>query len=359
MMLTDDEEYPAEERERLFDAAHDWKIGFAENPGLLGSYRAAWGKCCWLSKDYLGAAAQFDQLLPRGIGLPHEIEVSIRPRVYLNAAESYRKGGSTEVAIRRLEECAEEFPQTGGLWLKLAKLYLSSPLHPDYIQKVEECLRKEEEIDPAFGEDPRTSIALTLGELVGTSLPAALRKVAESNPRDLQFMTSVVSRHWPAFLSLDEEGRKERVGAAIELWGPSPVHFARRKVAGTFADIAEGRLGQLFGRYRQERGQVVLQGISPASKKDKFLGYLEGRHLGLGEMISEIEATKRRPEPLYPDLKSWLRRHAPNLQNWDPSQAWRLNELRRASSHPGEISEQETLELYDLSVWLVSQLATN
>jgi hypothetical protein len=87
--------------------------------------------------------------------------------------------------------------------------------------------------------------------------------------------------------------------------------------------------------------------------------YLEGSHLGLGEMISEIEATKRRPEPLYPDLKSWLRRHAPNLQNWDPSQAWRLNELRRASSHPGEISEQEALELYDLSVWLVSRLASN
>jgi hypothetical protein len=88
--------------------------------------------------------------------------------------------------------------------------------------------------------------------------------------------------------------------------------------------------------------------------------YLEGSHLGLGEMISEIEATKRRPEPLYPDLKSWLRRHAPNLHNWNVSWAWRLNELRRSSSHPGgEISEQEALELYDLSAWLVTQLAAN
>jgi hypothetical protein len=77
-------------------------------------------------------------------------------------------------------------------------------------------------------------------------------------------------------------------------------------------------------------------------------------------MIAEIEATKRLPEPLYPDLKSWMRRQAPRLQNWDVRRAWRLNELRNKSSHPGgEISEQEALEIYDLSVWLISQLAAN
>jgi tetratricopeptide (TPR) repeat protein len=362
MTLADDTEYSAGEYERLSDAAHEWEICFEKTSDLLGSYRAAWGKCHFLRKDYLSAAKQFDWLLACGCGLPHEMEVLVRAKLYLNAAECYSKGGDTEAAIRRLEECAQEFPRTRGLWLKLAGLYLSSPLDLD-LQKVQECLRKEEEIDPAFGEDPLASIALALGELAGTGLRAALRKVAESNPGDLHFMSSVVSRHWPAFQSLDEQSRKEWVGAALFLWGPSPLRSVlRRKVAGAFADIAEGQLRRLFDRFRQERGPAVLQAMSPALRKDKFLKYLEKRsHLGLGDMIFEIEATRRLPEPVYPDLKSWLQRHARRLaQNWDPSRARRLNELRRSSSHPGgEISEQEALELYDLSAWLVSQLAAN
>jgi hypothetical protein len=117
--LTDDERYSPEERERLSDAAQDWEIGFAGNTDLLGSYRAAWGKCYWLKKEYLRAATHFDQLLARGSGLPPELETFIRPRpqFYMNASECYQKAGDTEAAIRRLEECAKEFPQTGGIWL--------------------------------------------------------------------------------------------------------------------------------------------------------------------------------------------------------------------------------------------------
>jgi hypothetical protein len=104
-----------------------------------------------------------------------------------------------------------------------------------------------------------------------------------------------------------------------------------------------------------------LQGISSRSEKDKFVKFREkGSHLGLGEMIFEIEATRRLPEPVCPDLKSWLQRQERRLtQNWNPSKARRLNDLRRRSSHGGEISEQEAFELYDLSVWLVTQLTSN
>ena len=45
------------------------------------------------------------------------------------------------------------------------------------------------------------------------------------------------------------------------------------------------------------------------------------------------------------------------MQNWDSRQARRLNGLRRNATHGGEMSEQEIIELYDLSVWLISQLA--
>ena len=115
----------------------------------------------------------------------------------------------------------------------------------------------------------------------------------------------------------------------------------------------------IFDRFRQDKGLTVLQGISSASEKDKLVKFLKGSPLTLGEMIFEIEATRRLPEPVHPDLKSWLQRHARRVtQSWDSSRAWRLNDLR-CRCHGGEISEQEALELYDLSVWLVGELAAN
>jgi hypothetical protein len=133
----------------------------------------------------------------------------------------------------------------------------------------------------------------------------------------------------------------------------------RREVAGAITRFVEDHLRRLFDRFRQENGDVVLQKIPPRSKKDKdkFQRYLEGAYLSLGEMISEIDATRRLPEPQYPDLKAWLQRNAPRLSNWDSKPAWRLNDLRRLASHGGfDLSEQDAIEVYDLSVWFVSQL---
>jgi hypothetical protein len=359
--LADRAEYSAEEGVRLSDAAHEWEISFQKDSDLLGSYRAAWGKAYFLTKDYMKAAGQFEHLLAGGCGLPKEMEGLIRSKLYQNAAECYGKAGTVEAAVRLLERCAQEFPQTQGLWLKLAGLYLSSPLDVD-LEKVRDCLRKEEEIDSSFGKDPRTSIALVLGELAADSRHATLRRVAESSPADLQFMTWVASRHWPSFQFLDEESRKRWVAAGRWLWGASTPSWERaalgRKVACTFGDIVEGQLGRLFDRFRQEKGSIVLQKVSPGSRKEKFPKYLEGSHLGLGDMIAEIDGTRRLPEPRYPELKVWLQRNARLLsQNWDPKRAWRLNDLRRSSSHPGaDISEQDAVELYGLSVWFVNQL---
>jgi tetratricopeptide (TPR) repeat protein len=359
--LGDRTPYSAEECVRLSDAVHDWEISFRKNPDPLGSYRAAWGKAYFLLRDYSQAAKQFEDLLACDLGLPSEIEASIRPRLYQNAAECYAKGSGVEAAIRLLERCAQELPRTQGLWLKLAGLYLSSPLNVD-LEKVRDCLRKEEEIDESFGNDPRTSIALMLGDLAADRSSATLRKVTEPNPTDLQFMTAVFSRHWPSFQFLDDESRRKWVGAARWLWGagaPSWERAALRpRVVGIFADVVERQLGRLFDRFRQERGDIVLQKAVPDSKKEKFLKYLEGSYLTLGEMIAEIEGIHRLPDPRYPDLKAWLQRNARRLyQNWDAKPAWRLNELRRQSSHGGaDISEQAAVELYDLSVWFINRI---
>jgi len=265
MALTDGPEYSAEEHARLSDAAHDWEIAFREGSDLLSSYRAAWGKCYFVSGNYAKAAEQFEHILALGFGLPglpNEAGALMRSQMYRNAAECHEKGGELAAAIRLLERCVQELPGTRGLWLKLAQMYLSSPLDVD-TGEVLDCLRKEEEIDPSFGEDPRASIALVLGELAATDVRATLRKAAESNPSDLQFMTAVVSRHWTPFRSLDERSRKEWVGAIRSLWVDPFGALVRRRVAGTFADIVEDQLRQLFDRFRLEKGNVVLAKFLP------------------------------------------------------------------------------------------------
>jgi tetratricopeptide (TPR) repeat protein len=362
MNLADRVEYSAEEHARLSHAAHEWGMAFQKDSDLLGSYRAAWGKCYFISGDHVKAAEQFEHLLALGLGLPNEAERGTRSQLYQNAAECYEKGGDVEKAVSLLERCAKEFPKTRGLWLKLAGLYISNPLNVD-LEKARDCLRKETEVDPSFGEDPRVSIALMFGEIAATDLRATLRKMAESSPGDLQFMTSVVLRHWPSFQLLDDKSRKEWVGAALLLWGSSTPSWnralLRRKVAGAIADIVEDHLRRLFERFRQEEGNVVLQKMPPRSEKDKdkFQKYLEGKCLSLGDMISEIDATRRLPEPQYPELKAWLQRNARRLSNWDSKPAWRLNELRRLASHGGsDLSEQDAIKVYDLSVWFVNQL---
>ena len=362
MDLADQTEYSAEECARLSDAAHEWEISFQKVPDLLGSYLAAWGKAYYLTKNYPKAAGQFEHLLAYAWGMPKDMEDVIRSRVYQDAAECYEKAGNVEAAVRLLERCAHEFPRTKGLWLKLAGLYLSSPLDLD-LEKVRDCISKEKDLDPSFGKDPRTSFALTLGELAPEVHRATLRKATEPSPADLQFMIAVVSRHWPAFQFLDKDSQKRWVGAARWLWGASTPPEDRslfgRNVARNFAEIVEGELQRLFDRFRQEKGSIVLQNLQPNSRKEKFPKYLEGYPLTLGEMIAEIDGTRRLPEPRYPDLKAWLQRNARPLvsQSWDSRRARRLNELRCAFTHPGaEFSEQDAVELYGLSVWFVNQL---
>jgi len=108
------------------------------------------------------------------------------------------------------------------------------------------------------------------------------------------------------------------------LWGsttPSPlVAPLRRRTAGFFADVAEGQLRLLFERFRQDKGPAALQKAAVSKReKDKFVKFLEGSHLGLGEMIFEIQAPRQ-------ELRLWLQRNTPRLlPNWDKSKAGRLN----------------------------------
>jgi hypothetical protein len=361
MGLADRPNYSPEERVRLSDAAHDWEIFSQNNTDVLSSYRVALGKAYLLAEEYIKAARQFEHLLNGVSGVPKELETPMRSGLYQNAAQCYELARAVDSAVHLLERCAGEFPQTKGLWLKLAGLYLSNPLNVD-LERVRNCLRKEEEIDVSFGKDPRASFAMILAELAADSQHATLQRIAEPSPADLQLMTSVISLHWPSFQHLDEESQKKWVGAAHWLWGVSPPSWdraaLRQRVAGTFAEIVEAHLARLFDRFRREKGRLVLQKVSPDSRKERLPKYLQGAYLTLGEMVAEIDGACRQAEPRYPELKAWLQRNARRLLlNWDSKRAWRLNDFRRFASHPGSgLSEQDVFELYQLSAWFVDQL---
>jgi len=348
-------EYSEPELVTFSDVANEWEAAFPAGADLLGSYRAAWGKCYFLRGDYLKAEKQFHFLLDHGCGLKvEELEEAFRFASFENSAECYRQVGNSENAALLLERCIGEFPRAKGVWRKLADLYAIQTS----FEKAHDCLRKELENDPSFGEDPLASIALALGE---PDFKPALQRAAELHPDHLRFMESVIALHWPAFKLLDQESQKEWVGGAYYLWGENanmPFRAVlRRKIPGLFADVAEGQIKSLFARFKRDLDPGMLGERNPRSDNiPKFVRYLRGGHLSLGEMIHEIEEAQRSSEPLYRELKSSLTRWAPHLmQKWSRLQPTRLNELRiRASHHGGSISEEEAREMYLLSVGIIS-----
>lgn len=364
MTLADEAEYSEWERQRLSDAAHDWEIGFQKDSEPLGWYRAAWGKCYFLLEDYRNAARQFECLLP-----PNEIEDGPWPKLYLNTVECYQMAGDSARATELLNQCVAAFPKEKGLWLKLAELYA---VRADF-EKVNQCLGQGLKNDPSFGDDPGVLVALALGEVNQGGINTALRRVAEAHPDHFQFMETIVAMHWPAFKSLDLQSKEEWVGAAHYLWGAGTnMQFRaplRKKMAGAFADVAEGQLQKLFASFRQDRDAEAGPGRGPQvdksaapDKSAKLAKYLRrSGYLNLGDMIHEIEAVLRSPEPLHREFKAWLTRWRPRLiQGWSLLQPGRLNELRVRASHAGgSISEEEAGEMYLLCVRLVSALVTD
>jgi tetratricopeptide (TPR) repeat protein len=348
-------EYSEDELATLSDVTHEWEVSFQTAEDLLGAYRAAWGKCYFLRHDYSKAEEQFHFLLDHGCGMKdEEDEESFRFSFYQDSAECSLMAGDATNAASLLERCAGEFPKAKGVWRKLADLYRIQAS----FEKAYDCLRKEMENDPSFGEDPLVSIALALGE---PDFKPALRRAAELNPDHFRFMQSVVTLHWPAFNSLDQESQMEWVGGADYLWcGDPSMQFRasqRRKIAGVFADVAEGQLKRLFGRFKNEVSHETFSTRNPGpSRIPKLVQYLQGRHLSLGEMIYEIEEAQHSSEPLYRELKAWLTRQVPPLiPNWSRLQPRRLNDLRIRASHPGgSISEDEARDMYVLSAGIIS-----
>ena len=85
---------------------------FPEDSDLPCSYRAAWGKCYFISENYVKAAEQFEYLLALGLGftggfLDGETETGIRSQMYLNAAECYEKGAM----LNGLSACWKSAPK--------------------------------------------------------------------------------------------------------------------------------------------------------------------------------------------------------------------------------------------------------
>jgi hypothetical protein len=98
-------------------------------------------------------------------------------------------------------------------------------------------------------------------------------------------------------------------------------------------------------------------------EKDVLVSFLEGGNLTLGEMINEITSARHTSQSHTPcgEFSARMSNHAPRvLQRWNQRRATRLNELRRVASHWSRpLTEDEVVELYDLSVGMISLLASD
>ncbi|MBV8810598.1 MAG: tetratricopeptide repeat protein [Acidobacteriaceae bacterium] len=337
------QEYSKAELDRISDATLEWAQAFRSLSAVPIWYRAALGKCYFLSQDFGRAAHEYDVFLDASKTAERN---PFRLSAFQRAADSYAESGDTETAIRLLQECTEEFPNTKGLWRKLADLYrLSMP--PD-LQRAVECLRKEEEVDRSFGEDPIVSFALSFAEVAGTDLGKPLREYADSHPVVSRVLDRVVMQHFPEFKYLDERSRKEWVGAAHMIWSGNELYDENRsRAAGHFSAIAERELLRLFDRFRREKRWIVLNSASAQHKQDDpLLKYLGGGNIELGTMIWEINDCRDSPDPRHPELKCWLTDNASRLINeWDSERGRRLVRLRNPSSHGRDLSESKSGDL--------------
>jgi len=162
---------------------------------------------------------------------------------------------------------------------------------------------------------------------------------------------------------LNEKQRAEWSAAASFISTRGELSILSRKVAGIFSEIAEAQLKKLHERFRDKDGSKILRSIPRDWEKDVLVRFLEGRNLTLCEMINEINSARHTSQSHTPcgEFSAWMSNHAPRvLRRWNQRRATRLNELRLVASHWSRpLTEDEVVELYDLSVGMISLLASD
>lgn len=311
-----------EDIDHLRDACSELEKAFSRDPDLSPACWFMLTRAYFAKGDFHNAAAQCEWLLQRLPGSVPEfvrsmdVEVSEAVIMSLHRAlvGAYESADETDKAIAASERLIRAYPDAPGTYARLARLYLKKTA--DY-EAAYECLLKERERNPPFGEDPNVSLALAFGGIAGPDrFSKALSTYRLSNPAEFALVRSLVLNHWPDFAKLSEESQADWVNGNWLLFTQAFDEGAQHPPA--------RHASYCFGLALER--ELVAGVFRPFS--EAVPGHLDVDEITLGPMCGRLQEPRGR-------FAKWLGDEKPLLRK----QLWRINtgrivDLRNRSDHP-------------------------
>ena len=311
------------ERDRISDAANDFRKGLTKRPDLSPAYRSMLAGCYFAIGDYWNAAKNYEQVLAGRNSKILDTEF-VKIAMYKRIAASYQLAGESEKAKDALTRCAGEFPSAKGIYKELAKFQAQAT---DY-RSAYESLIKESERDPAFGEDwlVSTSLALGIEGRDSERIAARVERDISSNPHRYEGIKSLVNAHWNSLDDLTPEAQEKWICGSCLILSRSVEERTHRLLAQQaaipFGTAVELELkSRVFGKFREFVSESfdlrALVGERSSWGKDKkfckFLVSQEPNKMPLGEMHYYLKDCRNSKRDVLRKFYCWVQKNRRSL----------------------------------------------
>jgi|RhiMethySRZTD1v2_1073278.scaffolds.fasta_scaffold11252_8 hypothetical protein len=275
--------------------------------------------------DHRGASGLYASLIDEG-----DVPEDLRPSVFRLTFESFNNAKATEDAKATLRTWSVAYPNDFMPRRLEAQLLADEA---DYRSAYEQ-LRIAAELNTDLEQDVGVRLALAFGALhAGEGRPASVWLMQNEVVANL--IDRVVGTHWPTYLRLSSDSRKQWQYSVYLEWnaqGNDP--WVGRRAAESalgFVRVVEVELREaVFSRFRafvRNDRQTLHWAQSEMGKPDQrplAEAIVQSRQLTLGEMAWVLGAASRRMPGLTSNLHAWLtKEHASLLRGIE-----RLNELK-------------------------------
>jgi tetratricopeptide (TPR) repeat protein len=366
--------------ESICKAAFLLDSGLRNSEGVPDAYYAALGDCYWrLHKDlecadtwqtrgvhYLDPVAkEFSHQCWKEMSKPSEPEVT-EPKLYfmlvsaeiiVGITDAWDRSGHVDDAIRWLKGAIEKQPKTKHLNRRLGELFARE----HRFEEACDYLLREMEVNPDFGNDPVTQLALVLGQklqkLMSLEHAQALARSPGSRPQRTA-IEGVLPVLWPAYAQLTAEAREHWLDACLMFHGrpdPGMPDETRHLYAAMSAALAaEVELRNfVFKPFRKNLSEESLRltekWIDPNLRA--FRLFLRGVHKpSLGEMLNLLWVAESPADELQKvfarEVQSGL---GSNLRKMREARWKDIIEYRADAVHEGSITAEEAARLLALA----------
>jgi tetratricopeptide (TPR) repeat protein len=270
---------------------------------------------------------------------------------------AYDHAEELDNAISAANDWIASCPEHPGTFDRMARLFQK---RGDFAAAYE-WLRKEEERNPSFGEDPNISLALALGGTpAGFQLDKLLKDLPTSRPHEYSLVESVVQTHWASFAKLQPESKKRWATGAWLLSAdmPHPPDVAAQCFSWAVERELRSAVFAAFAEHTKKHPGLLDSDTDERTKI--FSRYLKGYpNITLGQMLTTLEGALRWQSHLTTQLAQWLKSEHPQLLSKLPGlHTDRISELRNRAVHgvPQTITTAEAQEMATLCQGLISAL---